>query len=149
MLVTRGRFRSTYPCRSHNGNIQENVFSIVVLFLPRDPIEPTLQKCPLLLVLASIGREVDGIYSTIAWCVWWRDSDRASPKRQRNIRRKKGNDGQWLGLHMDIQGYLTPPYIGFGSQTCPLHKARADNKGGLGRKLPPKVAQSILIISLI
>jgi hypothetical protein len=72
------------------------------------------------------------------WCVWWRDTGRASPKRLRNIGRKKGNDGQWLGLDMDIQGYLTTAYIGFGSQTCSLRKARASDKDGLGRMLPPR-----------
>jgi hypothetical protein len=92
----------------------------------------------LLLVRACTGRYVDGIYCMIAWCVWWRDTDRASPKRLRNIGWKKGNEGQRLGLDMDIQGYVTTAYTGFGSHTCPLRKARASDKDGLSRMLPPR-----------
>jgi hypothetical protein len=34
-----GEIRSTYPCRSHSGNIQMNMVSVVVLASPpRDPI---------------------------------------------------------------------------------------------------------------
>jgi hypothetical protein len=35
-----GKIRSTYPCRSHSGNIQMNVAGVVVLASPpRDPIQ--------------------------------------------------------------------------------------------------------------
>jgi hypothetical protein len=38
-----GEIRSTYPCRSHSGNVQMNVVGVVVLvYPPRDPIR---SKC--------------------------------------------------------------------------------------------------------
>jgi hypothetical protein len=92
--------RSTYPYRSHSGNIQMNVVGVVVLASPpRDPIRSdpsatmggaserctrTSQRRLYLLGPARRGGVVDGINSTTALCLWWRVSaDRASPTRAR------------------------------------------------------------------
>jgi hypothetical protein len=91
---------STYPCRSHIGNIQMNMVGVVVLTSPpRDPIRSdpsattggasehctrTAQRLLLLLSPVRCGGVVDGISSTMAWCLWWRvHAGRASPTRAR------------------------------------------------------------------
>jgi hypothetical protein len=77
--------RSTYPYRSHSGNVQINVVGLVVLASPhRDQIRSdpsattgdaserctrTAQRRLLLLGSARYGGVVDGISSTTAWCL--------------------------------------------------------------------------------
>jgi hypothetical protein len=100
--------RSTYPCRSHSGNVQMNVVGVVVLASPpRDPIRSdpsattggaserctrTAQRRLLLLGPTRCGGVVDAISSTTAWCLWWRVSaGRASSMRARWTKIDKRN----------------------------------------------------------
>jgi hypothetical protein len=88
MQYNEQEIRSTYPCRSHSRNVHMNMVGVVVLASPpRDPIRSdpsatmggaserctrTAHQCLLLLGPARHGGVVDGISSTMAWCLWWR-----------------------------------------------------------------------------
>jgi hypothetical protein len=65
-----GEIRSMYPCRSHSGNVQINMVSVVVLASPpRDPIQVPQRATPL--SIAHVQRNDDSSSSVQQGAVEW------------------------------------------------------------------------------
>ena len=98
----RDWIRSSYPWRFAQRNVRRNVGDVVVLASPpRDPIRSSTtsggasvrctRAAPRRLLLprsSKYGGEMDWIYNTTAWCIWWRIS--AAGLRLQTVGRERG-----------------------------------------------------------
>src|SRR3954462_4784910 len=124
--------RSSYPLRFAQRNVRRNVGNVVVLASPpRDPIRSSTtsggasvrctRAAPRRLLLprtSEYGGEIDWIYNTTAWCIWWRIS--AAGLRLQTVGRERGKLARRLGFGGEVcvggRGRTTPLYIEGGGQ---------------------------------
>jgi hypothetical protein len=139
MLITRERFRSTYPRRSLSESIYYTADVVIQYSSRSNLINAAMsgasvlctragQQCLLLPWSNKYGGAVDEIGSTTAWCLWWRNSTgKASPTHRAN----EGEEGSMLGFGVGIPG--PPLYMG----DCPAHPPSLLG-AARGASLPPK-----------
>src|SRR3954463_413897 len=146
--------RSSYPRIFAQRNVRRNVGDVVVLASPpRDPIRSSTAsgdasgRCTraaprrLLLTRSSKwGGEIDWIYNTTAWCIWWRIS--AAGLRLQTVGRERGRSAGRLGLEGKVWGVVRPHpslYRGVGRSPSPSPKPKpaAPRRKSGGQGNPP------------